>query len=81
MGMLSACGGSDGTATLPESQPLASARPALEGARVSGRDEALQIVARGVVAPLYYSELAHAVLVRVYELRSIARGAERSDGS
>lgn len=76
MSMLSACGGSDEAATPAESRPLAGARLALEGARVSSRAEALQIVARGVVAPLYYSELTHAVLVRVFELRSIERGAE-----
>ncbi len=76
LGMLSACGGSDEAATPPEAKSLESARPTFEGARVSGRDDALQIVARGVVAPLYYCELAHAVLVRVFEMRSIARGAD-----
>lgn len=73
--MLPACGGADGISPAAESQPLAGAGLALEGARVSGRDEALRIVARGVVAPLYTSELAHAVLARVFELRSIAHGA------
>ena len=72
--MLPACGGDDGTGAAPESRLQAAAGPALEGARVAGRDEALQLVARGVVAPLYYSELAHAVLARVFELRSIAQG-------
>ena len=70
-----ACGGDDGTGPAAESQPPAAAGLALEGARVAGRDEALQLVARGVVAPLYYSELAHAVLARVFELRSIRLGA------
>ena len=74
--LLPACGGDDGTGLAAESQPLTGAGLALEGARVSGRDEALRIVARGVVAPLYYSELAHAVLARVFELRSIAHDAE-----
>jgi hypothetical protein len=69
-----ACGGDDGTGPAAESRPLAAAGLALEGARVSGRDEALRIVARGVVAPLYTSELAHAVLAQVFELRSIAQG-------
>ena len=76
IGMLSACGGSDEPATPLESHTLASVPPALDGASVSGPDEALQIVARGVVAPVYYSELVHAVLVRVFELRSSARGVE-----
>jgi hypothetical protein len=49
--------------------------PALEGKRVSSRDEALQIVARSVVAPLYFSELAHAVLARAFELRANAHSA------
>ncbi|HEY4958589.1 MAG TPA: hypothetical protein VII31_12325, partial [Caldimonas sp.] len=75
MGMLSACGGSDAVATPPESHATANALPSIQGARVSGRDEALRIVARGVVAPMYYSELAQAVLVRVFELRSRAPGA------
>jgi hypothetical protein len=75
MGMLSACGGSEEAAAPPESHAMADALPRIEGARVSGRDEALRIVARGVVAPMYYSELAQAVLVRVFELRSRAPGA------
>ena len=75
VGMVPACGGGDAIGTAPESRPLAPAGLALEGARVAGREEALQIVARGVVAPLYYSELAHAMLARVFELRSIAHGA------
>ena len=73
--LLPACGGGDGTGPAADSRPLEGAGLALEGARVSGRDEALRIVARGVVAPLYYSELAHAVLARMFELRSIAPGA------
>jgi hypothetical protein len=40
---------------------------------VSSRDEALQIVARGVVAPLYFSELAHAALARAFESRADAQ--------
>ena len=75
VGMVAACGGGDGTGTPPESRPLAGAGLALEGARVSGRDEALQIVALGVVAPLYCSELAQAALARGFELRSIAHSA------
>ncbi len=75
LGLLPACGGSDEAATPSEMQLSASAPPALEGARVAGRDEALRIVGRGVVAPLRYSELAHAVLVRIFQLRSIAGGA------
>ncbi len=67
--LLPACGGDEGTGPSADSPPLAAG---LEGARVSGRDEALRIVARGVVAPLYYSERAHAVLARAFELRSIA---------
>jgi hypothetical protein len=77
IGLFPACGGSDGTDTPPEPQSLrpASAGQALEGKRVSGRDEALQLVARGVVAPLYGSELAHAVLARAFEVRANAHGA------
>ena len=73
--VLPACGGDDGTSPAAEAQPLAGEGLALEGARVSGRDDALRIVARGVVAPLYTSELAHAVLARAFELRSVAHGA------
>ena len=75
LALLPACGGADGAGPAAESLPLEGAGLALEGARVSGRDEALRIVARGVVAPLYASERAHAVLARVFELRSIAQGA------
>jgi hypothetical protein len=70
-----ACGGGDRTDFPPESQPLASVGLALEGKRVSGRDQALQIVARGVMAPLYCSEMAHAVLARAFELRANAPSA------
>jgi hypothetical protein len=76
--LLPACGGDDGTGPAAESRLLEDAGLALEGARVSGRDEALRIVARGVVAPLHFSELAHAVLARVFELRSTAQGAGTS---
>ena len=75
LALLPACGGADGAGPAAESLPLEGAGLALEGARVSGRDEALRIVARGVVAPLYTSERAHAVLARVFELRSITHGA------
>lgn len=77
VGMLPACGGDDGTDAAPElqAQPAASAGLALEGQRVSGRDQALQIVARGVVAPLVGSELAHAVLARAFERRANAPSA------
>ena len=47
---------------------------------MSGRDEALRIVARGVVVPLYYSERAHAVLARAFEFRSIAAAPLASPG-
>ena len=73
--LLPACGGDDGTGPAAEWPPTEAAGLALEGARVSGRDEALRIVARGVVAPLYTSELAHAMVARVFELRSTAQGA------
>jgi len=77
VGLFPACGGDDGTDAAPEmqSQPTAGAGLALEGKHVSGRDEALQIVARGVVAPLHFSELAHAVLARAFELRARAHSA------
>lgn len=75
--LLSACGGDEGTGPSADSPPLEAG---LEGARVSGRDEALRIVARGVVAPLYYSERAHAVLARAFELRSIAAAPLASPG-
>ena len=58
MAMLPAYGGGDGADPAAESLPLAGAGLALEAARVSGRAEALRIVARGVVAPPYTSELA-----------------------
>lgn len=75
IGILSACGGSDEAAAPPESRPLASPHSVLGGSQVSGSDEALRIVASGVVAPLYYCDLVHATLVRVFELRASARGA------
>ncbi len=75
--LLPACGGDEGTEPSADSPPLAAA---LEGARVSGRDQALRIVARGVVAPLYFSERAHAVLARAFELRSIAAAPLASAG-
>jgi hypothetical protein len=55
-----ACGGSDETLA-PTSESAA-----LEGQRVANRDEALQIVARGVVAPLRFSDSALAVLTRAF---------------
>lgn len=75
--LLPACGGDEGTGPSADSPRLAAG---LEGARVSGRDEALRIVARGVVAPLYYSERAHAVLARAFELRSTAAAPLASPG-
>jgi hypothetical protein len=75
MGLLSACGGSSEAVSPDESPALADAPSTLEGAGVSGRDEALRIVARGVVAPMYYCGLAQDALVRVFELRSMASGA------
>jgi len=57
--MLPSCGGDDEAGAAEQPQ-------ALEGARVSGRDEALQIAARGVLAPLYFSERAHATLARAF---------------
>ena len=77
--LLPACG-SDEAADASADSPLPLAAAGLEGARVSGRDEALRIVARGVVAPLYYSERAHAVLARAFELRSIAAAPLASPG-
>ena len=75
--LLPACGGDEGTGPSADSpQPTAG----LDGARVSGRDEALRIFARGVVAPLYYSERAHAALARAFELRSIAAAPLASPG-
>jgi hypothetical protein len=75
VGLLPACGGGEGTGDAAlESQPY-SAGLAFDGRRVSGRDEALQIVARGVVAPLVFSELAHAVLARSFERRANAHVA------
>lgn len=78
LSLFPSCGGGDGRrdeALEPQSQPPASAGKVLEGRRVSGRDEALQIVARGVVAPLHFSELAHAVLTRLFELRANVHSA------
>lgn len=58
--MLPSCGGGDETGAAEQVQ-------ALEGVRVAGRDEALQIAARGVLAPLVFSERAHAALARAVE--------------
>jgi len=75
VGLLWACGG-DAESGAPAAAPLlTAAQPALDGARVSGRAEALQIVARGVMAPLSFSELAHAVLKQTFEQRASARSA------
>lgn len=60
MATLPSCGGGDETGASEPAQ-------ALEGARVAGRDEAVQIAARGVLAPLAFSEQAHAVLARTLE--------------
>ena len=77
VGLLLACGGDDGI-DLPAAAQAAPSPPAglaLEGQRVTGRDAALQIVARGVVAPLHFSDLAHAVLVRTFEARARTQGS------
>ena len=76
-GVLLACGGSDGVVgAASESQPLVDEQPALQGVRVSGRDDALQLAARAVLAPLHIGELAHAVLARAFEVRAITHSAE-----
>jgi len=75
VGLVPACGGGPGADTVSELQTPASAGLALEGRRVAGRDEALQLVAAGIVAPLYCSELAHAVLARAFDLREHSQGA------
>jgi hypothetical protein len=72
VGLFPACGGSDGAG--PSPGPQAGADQPLEGTRVAGRDEALRIVARGVVAPLYFSELAHAVLAHAVASRASVHG-------
>lgn len=65
---LVACGG--GT---PDSAPArdraAQTTPSLRGASLANRDQALQVAARGIVAPLYVSELAHRVLQHAIEQR------------
>jgi hypothetical protein len=77
MGLLPACGGSDDEPATPSGSQLpASAQPSVQGARVSGREEALRIVARGVVAPLYYGELVQGALARAFAMRPSAGGAE-----
>jgi hypothetical protein len=60
LSLLVACGGE------MTSEP--AEEPSLEGQRVTGEEQALEIVARGVVAPIRYSELAHAVLARAFAL-------------
>ena len=60
LSIFTACGGSDSDATPPN----AKAESTLQGQPVADRSTALQIVARGIIAPLDFSELAHAVLVR-----------------
>lgn len=76
MGGLPACGGGGaGSGLASEPALAASAGPDLEGQRVSGRDVALQIVASGVIAPLRFSELAHALLARAFEQRGGASPA------
>jgi hypothetical protein len=75
-GALPACGGGDGTDAAVEAHAVSDVQAALQGVRVSAREQALQIAARAVVAPLRLSELAHAALVRAFELRAITHGAE-----
>jgi hypothetical protein len=72
----SACGGSgeNGNAvSVP--QALTNGGPDLQGRRVSGRSEALQIVARGIIAPLVFSEQAHATLASSFKSRASSSGS------
>jgi hypothetical protein len=70
--LAAACAGGDASAPMPESRSAAETPAALQGTRVSGRDEALRFVDRGLVAPIQFSELAHETLLRWFEWRSIA---------
>jgi len=71
LSLLTACGGD------VETGPTQA--PPLDGQRVVGEAQALEIVARGVVAPIHYSELAHAVLARAVALVA-QRGQDVADG-
>jgi hypothetical protein len=62
---LPACGGADEKEDAFEPAASAASR-ALQGQRVSNRDQALQIIARGVDAPLQFSHRAHALLADAF---------------
>jgi hypothetical protein len=72
LALCSACGGGDdgGAAEVPKQAAPMSAT--LNGARVSNAEQAQQIVARGIAAPLQASAGAHAALVRAFEWRASA---------
>jgi hypothetical protein len=75
MGAFSACGGSGENITAVDAtQALTNSGPTMQGRRVSGRTEALQIVARGVIAPLVFSEQAHATLTSSFKSRASGSG-------
>jgi hypothetical protein len=75
IGLLPACGGHD------DAVPVAGTSPASQDLRVEGRDAALRLLARGALAPIHYSELAHAVLARAFESRSVAGGFDPVEGT
>ncbi len=62
-----ACGGGDENEPSAASQALARTESAFQGQPVLDRTEALQLVARGIIAPLNFSELAHVMLIRAFE--------------
>jgi hypothetical protein len=72
LGLCSACGGGDETGAAEAPQHAAAIAPTLNGARVSNAEQAQQIVARGIAAPLQASAEAHAALVRAFEWRASA---------
>jgi hypothetical protein len=61
------CGGSGGADAPPEIQPTATGPSILQGRQVADRAEALQIVERGIMAPLLVSEAARALLSCAFE--------------
>jgi hypothetical protein len=69
LGLCSACGGGGDAEVAEAPQHASTASPTLNGARVSNAEQAQQIVARGIAAPLQASAQAHAELVRALEWR------------
>lgn len=74
VGAFAACGGNDEKESASEPGRSLASR-ALQGRRVSDRDQALQLIARGVVAPLHFSDRAHVLLAGAFESSAAVDGA------